>query len=95
MSVGYGQAKLDFDNKLGSVCIALRNAALDVQQFAALVASKQGSYFTGLGYTPDEAAQIQSDMAVVGEFANAMFGLQAIATPTDVRPFMAPFTGVN
>lgn len=95
MSVGYGQAKIDFDNKLGSVCTLFRNDAYAVQQFAALVATKQNSDLVTLGYTTQEAAEILTNMAVIGQFANALFGLQAIPSPVDVRPYMAPFTGVN
>lgn len=95
MATGYSTLKNDWDNKLGSVCTALRNAAEDMQAFAGLVASEPGGYFAGVGYTSGEETLIRQNVNVLNQFINALFGQQTIPVDVDCRTYMAPFTGVN
>lgn len=95
MSVGYGQAKVDIDSKAGTVCIQLRQALEDMQNFAAFLSGKQVADLIGLGYSSDEATLLKTNIGILDEFRQAYQGLTAIPSPVDVRPFAAPFIGVN
>lgn len=94
MSVGFGQSKADIDARAGNVCLALRNALADVQAFAAFLAGKQTGDLTALTYTADEAAELKTNFAILDQFRSAFQGGQAIPAAVDLRPFVAPFTGV-
>lgn len=97
MSIGYAITKVDLDNRLGALVLALRNAFADCVEFKTLLDDSSilpDATLATLDCSPDEITTIRATFADIKKLSDIASGAAVQAAPNDFWFAAKHLTGI-
>lgn len=95
MSVGFPQDKAAIDIRAGALSVQIRDLLTDISEFQGLLATKQDTDLTALGYTEAEVTLLKSAFTQLDQLRQVALGQATQSAANNFLFFSNQLTGTN